>query len=610
MSTHKDQALPTIEAGDVAVHGETAANNDVVSGAEATPAGEKPQQACGTDETTLLQVVKNRHIASSATDGMLRLNPFVGFSREDISAAAKTITGLVIKKPTVTIKHIANFIKEEARVLAGKSELIPAKEDRRFADPTWSENPLYRRGLQTYLAAHKELNDWVDYLDLDHQDAERVRFVLSLITEALAPSNWIFNPTALKRLRETGGASAVRGIRHFVDDIRHNGALPSLTKREAFKIGQDLANTPGAVVYRNEVFELIQYAPRTEKVYRRPFLMVPPQINKFYLYDLSPKKSLIRYGLENGLQMFAISWRNPTSAQRNWNLDTYVEAVEEAIDVTRAITASKDCNLLGGCAGGLTAVALVGHLAARGERKVNTLALMMTQLDMSAETPLGLFVTNATIEAAKRYSAKQGVLEGAEMARIFAWLRPNDLIWNYWVNNYLLGNEPPAFDVLAWNADNTRLSAAFHGDLLDVIKDNSLVKGKLVVRGTPIDLSKITCELFWLAGITDHITPWQACYTSSRYLGGQCEFVLSSGGHLQSMLSAPGNPKAGFHINPQRPSDPDAWLAGGAEHSGSWWEHWRTWIRKRSGTTKKAPAMVGNADYPQLHEAPGTYIHE
>ncbi len=640
MPTHKDPALPKVESSDINAPEDTVTAADTASAAEATPDAQQPPVDSGEEATLkqileavkhseltahellqavkhseltaeeVLEAVKTRHIASSATDGMLGPNPFVGFSREDVSAAAKTITRLVIKKPVVTIKHIANFIKEEARVLAGKSELIADKEDRRFADPTWSENPLYKRGLQTYLAAHKELNEWVDSIDLKHQDAERVRFVLSLVTEGLAPSNWIFNPAALKRLLETGGASAIHGIRHFIDDLKHNGGMPSLAKRDAFKVGKDLANTPGAVVFRNEVCELIQYTPRTEKVYRRPFLMVPPEINKFYLYDLSPKKSFIRYGLDNGLQMFAISWRNPTAAQRDWNLDTYVQAVEEAIDVTRAITASEDCNLLGGCAGGITTVSLVGHLASRGERKVNALILMVTLLDMSAETQLGLFATETTIEAAKRHSAKQGVLEGGEMARVFAWLRPNDLIWNYWVNNYLLGNEPPAFDVLAWNADTTRLPAAFHGDLLDVIKDNSLVKGKLVVRGTPIDLSKITCDLFWVAGITDHITPWQACYRSSKFLGGQCEFVLSTGGHIQSMLSAPGHPKTSFYTNSQHPAEPEIWLGGATEQTGSWWEHWRTWIKKRSGTTKKAPAALGNSDYPPLQEAPGTYIYE
>lgn len=558
----------------------------------------------------LLNAVKSRQVATSATDSALGPNPFVGFRGKDIGDTTRMLIKQAVTNPVTTVKHLARFTTAEVRVLRGKSALTPAKGDRRFTDPTWSENPLYRRGLQTYLAIHQELERWVDDTMVDQRDAERARFVLSLITEALAPSNWVFNPAALKRLLETGGASAVRGIRHLLSDIRHNGFMPSMTDKNAFKVGENLANTPGAVVFRHEMFELIQYAPRAEKVFRRPFLFVPPQINKFYLYDLAPKKSLIRYALDNGLQVFAISWRNPTPEHRHWGIDHYVQAIDEAIDVIRDITASEDCNILGGCAGGITTTSLLAYLTEQGVHKVNSQTLLVTLLDMSAETQLGLFATEEAIEAAKRHSAKKGVLEGGEMARVFAWLRPNDLIWNYWVNNYLVGNEPPAFDILFWNADTTRLPAAFHADLLTVVKENSLVRpGALTVLGTPVDLAKINCDIFWMAGYTDHITPWDACYQSVRLLGGECEFVLSSGGHIQSMLSAPGNPKNSFFTNPQRPTDPEVWLAGALEHQGSWWEHWRTWIIQRSGNQKKAPPKLGNTRYPPLQDAPGTYIY-
>jgi len=559
----------------------------------------------------LLQAIKSRQVVHSATDGMLGPNPFVGLSRKDMGATVKMIAREALTKSKLTLSHLVNFAREEFNILKGESELTPDKDDNRFADPTWTENPLYRRGLQTYLAVRNGLNEWIADTGLNRADAERARFILSLATEALAPSNWLTNPAALKRFLETGGANAVRGIGNLIHDIRYNNAMPSMANRRAFTVGKDLANTPGAVVFRSEVCELLQYTPRTERVHTRPFLFVPPQINKFYLYDLSSNKSLIRYALDHGLQVFAISWRNPTPAQRDWGLDTYVAAVEEAIDVLCDITGSPNCNILGGCAGGMTTTALLGYLAARGEHKVNALALMVTMFDMSVESQLGLFATEEALDEARAHSARKGVLDGGEMARVFAWMRPNDLIWNYWVNNYLLGNDPPAFDVLAWNADTTRLPARFHGDLLNIIKHNAYMQpGLLKVRGLPLDVSQIDCDVFWMAGTTDHITPWPACYQSSRLISGRCEFVLSTGGHIQSMLSAPGGRKAEFYTNPERPEDPEQWLAGATRHEGSWWRHWRTWILRRSGPLKEAPPDLGHADYPPIVAAPGTYLFE
>ncbi|MEE4376562.1 MAG: alpha/beta fold hydrolase, partial [Candidatus Competibacteraceae bacterium] len=402
----------------------------------------------GLTDEQLLQAVEGRQISANATDGVLGPNPFVGIRLQDIGATAGTILKQAVKQPLTAARHLAGFARQEWQVIKGESDLRPAPSDHRFSDPTWNENPLYRRFMQSYLAVRQELDEWVDATGLEHRDAERVRFALSLVTEALAPSNWIIHPAALKRLLETGGASAVRGVQQLIDDLRHNNGMPSMADRTAFKVGEDLANTPGSVVFRNEVCELIQYNPRSAKVYRRPFLFIPPQINKFYLYDLSPKKSLIRYALEQGLQVFAISWRNPTPDQWDWGLETYIQALDEAIDALCEITASPDCNVLGGCAGGITVTTLLAHLAARNKPKVNALTLMVTLFDMSAETQLGMFANPSTIAAAKKHSAKHGVLGGSEMAQVFAWLRPNDLVWNYWINNYLLGNPPPVFDVL------------------------------------------------------------------------------------------------------------------------------------------------------------------
>ncbi len=381
--------------------------------------------------------------------------------------------------------------------------------------------------------------------------------------------------------------------------------------KKAFKVGENLAQTPGAVVYRNDMFELIQYQPATEDVYERPLLIVPPQINRFYVFDLSPEKSLVKYAVEQGIQVFIISWRNPTPAQRDWGLETYVSVLEHAIDLVCKLTDSPDCNLLGACSGGITALTLLGNLAARKQCKVNATTLLVSVFDTSSQTMLNLFASEATIEAARRYSNHRGVLDGKDLERAFAWMRPNDLIWNYWINNYLLGNEPPALDILYWNSDTTRLAAKFHSDLLTFFERNPLVKpGALVALGTPIDLSQIGTDFYVVAGVTDHITPWKACYQSSQLLGGNVEFILSNSGHIQSILNPPGNPKATFFTNSARPADADEWLAQSNQQSGSWWEHWRTWIMEHSADTKAAPQSPGNQDYPPIGKAPGSYVHE
>jgi polyhydroxyalkanoate synthase len=391
----------------------------------------------------------------------------------------------------------------------------------------------------------------------------------------------------------------------------NTGGMPSQVNMEAFEVGKNLATTEGAVVFRNEVLELIQYKPTTEQVHERPLLVVPPQINKFYVFDLAPEKSLARFCLRNGLQTFIVSWRNPTRMHREWGLSTYIEALKEAIDVVCSITGSKDVNTLGACSGGITVAALLGHYAALDTPKINAVTQMVSVLDFSLDTQVALFADEKTLEAAKRRSYQAGVLEGKDMAKVFAWMRPNDLIWNYWVNNYLLGNEPPVFDILYWNNDTTRLPAAFHGELVEMFKTNPMLRpNALEVCGTPIDLSKVTTDIYCVAGTTDHITPWETCYKSSLLFGSNVEFILSNSGHIQSILNPPGNPKARFSTNSERPTTAKEWLAGATKHADSWWLHWQKWIETRSGKMKKAPANLGNKAHAPGEAAPGTYVHE
>jgi len=359
--------------------------------------------------------------------------------------------------------------------------------------------------------------------------------------------------------------------------------------------------------------ELIQYRPVTEEVFERPLLIVPPQINKFYVFDLAPEKSVIRYCLEASLQTFAISWKNPSAAEQGFNLDTYVAALERAVDAMREITGSNDVNIWGSCSGGITTSAFLAHLAARDEPKVHSATVAVCLLDMAAaqNTTAGLFVTPESVAAAKHASQLAGVVEGRELARMFAWMRPNDLIWNYWVNNYLLGNAPPAFDVLYWNNDTTRLPARLHADFLDLIEANPFVNaGQLVVRGTLLDMAQVDLDSYVVAGLTDHITPWQGCYNTARLYGPRSTFVLANSGHIQSLINPPDNPKASFWAARAAPVAAQGWLERADKYNGSWWPHWRDWIKARSGELKLAPAELGSAQHSPLSAAPGLFVME
>ena len=553
----------------------------------------------------------NDDLPRQASEHTLGLNPVVGLRRKDLLTTARTVLTQAIKQPFHSAKHVAHFGLELKNVLLGKSTLVPDNDDRRFVDPAWSQNPLYRRYLQTYLAWRKELHSWIDDSNLSDQDISRGHFVINLMTEAMSPTNGAANPAAVKRFFETGGKSILDGLSHLAKDLVNNGGLPSQVNMDAFEVGKNLGTTEGAVVFRNDLLELIQYKPITEQVFERPLLVVPPQINKFYVFDLSQEKSLARFCLRNNVQTFIISWRNPTKAQREWGLSTYIDAVKEAVDVVCTITGSKDVNMLGACSGGITCTALMGHYAALGEQKVNALTLLVSVLDTTLDTQIALFVDEQTLESAKRHSYQAGVLEGKDMAKVFAWMRPNDLIWNYWVNNYLLGNEPPVFDILFWNNDTTRLPAAFHGDLIEMFKNNPLVRpNALEVSGTPIDLKQVKSDIFCLAGSNDHITPWVSCYKSARLFGGKTEFVLSNSGHIQSILNPPGNPKARYMTNPDMPDDASRWQEDATKHTDSWWLHWHAWQGERSGKLKKSPATLGNKAYPAGEASPGTYVHE
>ncbi|GAC1338527.1 MAG: class II poly(R)-hydroxyalkanoic acid synthase [Candidatus Dormibacteria bacterium] len=546
------------------------------------------------------------------TEALGAANPLIGLSRTQIAAAAGRWARHLVSEPAVALDHGFQLAGHLVRVAAGSSTVVADPKDRRFADPAFADNPLYRRLMQTYLATRTELLATVDDLSLDEKSADRARFALSLLTEALAPTNTLLgNPAAIKRAFETGGGSLVRGAVNRLSDLRANGGMPTMVDRKPFRVGETVAASAGAVVFRNDLLELIQYAPTTPTIGRRPTLLIPPQINKFYVVDLSRGRSFVEHTLARGIPFFAISWRNPTAAQRNWGLDTYLAAVLEAIEATLAVSESEDLNLMAMCAGGLTGACLLGHMAHIGDRRVRAASLIVTAIDVAVRSQMNLFASERAVNAAIRASRRRGVLRGEDLAKVFAWMRPNDLVWNYWVSNYLLGKQPPAFDVLAWNADTTNLPAKLHEEFLRMFLANPLVRpGEMTALGSPVDLGAVTCDIYALGASTDHLVPWQGAYQATQLFGGERRFVLSSSGHIQAIVNPPGNPKARYFTNEEYVPDPRQWLEGATENAGTWWDDWATWTVQRSGAQRKAPTRLGNRAHPPLVAAPGKYVHQ
>jgi polyhydroxyalkanoate synthase len=546
---------------------------------------------------------------------VLGANAFIGLTRRQMGAALGRLVGRVAVEPGVAVTTAVETARRLVEVALGRSDVAPEPSDKRFADPVWAHNPLYRRVLQAYLVERDALLGLVDEVGLDEKSRARARLALSLVTESAAPTNTLLgNPSALARAWATRGRSLVAGLRHLRHDLRHNGGMPSMVDTRPFTVGGNLAVTPGEVIHRSELFELIQFAPLGPRTFTRPLVAIPPQINKYYISDLAPGRSFVEHTVAAGIPYFAMSWRNPTAAQRHWDLGSYVAACREALEVAADVGGTGDVNVAGMCAGGITLACLLGHLAATGDERVRSATFLVAGLDTSGDSTVGLLSSKASLDAARARSQRKGVLDGRDLGRMFAWLRPNDLVWNYWVNNYLLGQNPPAFDILYWNADTTNLPAALHSDFLDLISSNGLTEPDAVeVLGTPIDLGKVTCDAYVVAGATDHIIPWGDAYRTTQLLGGDSEFVLGSSGHIQAIVNPPGNKRSTFLTRPATlgppPPDPHEWRAGATTNEGSWWDHWLRWLGERSGDQRPAPAELGNRRHPPIEAAPGRYVH-
>ena len=544
-------------------------------------------------------------LLTDAATGMLRrVNP--GGSGLRLAAA-------LAGRPRLVAGRGRQLLGELARVAVGSSQVAPARRDRRFADPGWTGNPLLRRAMQAYLAGAQTAEGLVAEAGLDEKDSERIGFVLTNLIDALAPSNNpLLNPAAAKAAIDTGGGSALRGLRHFLADMAVPPRVPTMVEPDAFEVGVDLAVTPGAVVLRTPVFELIQYRPVTPAVRQVPLLIVPPVINKFYVMDLAPGRSMVEYLVGRGLQVFMISWRNPDARHAKWDLDTYGAAILDAMDAAARITGSEQTVLAGACSGGIVAAMVAAHLAHTGQQdRIAAATLMVTVLDQAHAGVASAVIDERTARLAAASSRARGYLDGRSLAEVFAWLRPNDLIWNYWVNNYLLGRKPPPFDILFWNADTTRMTAGLHQDFLRLGAANALVTpGGATMLGSPVDLAAVDRDTYLVAGITDHICPWQSCYRSTQLFSGRQRFVLSTSGHIAAMVNPPGNAKASYQLAKDCPEDPQQWLRLAQTCHGSWWPDYADWLAERCGDEQPAPAELGGGGLEPICEAPGTYVYD
>src|SRR5579875_2685911 len=518
------------------------------------------------------------------------------------------------KQPGAVSSRAGTLARELGSIVVGRSHRAPARADKRFSDPAWQGNPLLHRIMQTYLATAETAEGLLADAGLDWRDDDKMRFVVSNLVEFLAPSNNpLISPLGWKALIDTGGLSAVRGARAFTRDILSKPRVPAMVEPDAFAVGETVATTKGAVVAQTSVFELIQYAPQTPTVHTVPLLIVPPVINKYYIIDIAPGHSMIEYFVAQGQQVFTISWRNPQARHRDWGFDAYGAAIIEAMDAVQKIAGTDSTHLLATCSGGILAAMTAAHLAEIGDAdRIAGLALAVTVLDQTRAGFASAMMSERAAQAAIRTSAKKGYLDGRAMAEMFAWLRPTDLVWRYWVNNYVQGRPPAPFDVLFWNADTTRMTAALHRDLVLMGLNNALVApGAVGMLGSPVDLSQITADAYVIGGLTDHICPWQATYRSARLLGSKDNrYVLSTSGHIAALVNPPGNPKASFRAGPVDVDDPGQWLESAPKSADSWWPDYVSWLAERSGPEVEAPKTFGEEGLPPLGPAPGNYVME
>jgi polyhydroxyalkanoate synthase len=490
----------------------------------------------------------------------------------------------------------------------------PARDDRRFADAAWSEHPLFDFVKQAYLLNARWLESAVRQVeDLDPETRRKVEFYTRQFIDAWSPSNFAAtNPKVLRETLDSGGENLVRGLEHLVEDLeRGRGRLAiAMTDESAFRLGENLAATPGKVVFQNELMQLIQYAPTTAAVHRRPLLIVPPWINKFYILDLKPQNSFIKWAVDQGHSLFVISWVNPDDRLSHKTFDDYMlDGPVAALDAIERATGERDANVIGYCIGGTLLACTLAWMARRNDRRVASATFFTALTDFSEAGEIKVFIDEAQVRLLEAHVARKGYLEGRHMATVFNLLRANDLIWSFVINNYLLGREPLPFDLLYWNADSTRMPAAMHSFYLrNMYLENRLVQpGGITLAGEALDLRNIDLPIYQLSTESDHIAPWTSTYALSRLVRGPYRFVLSGSGHIAGVINPPATNKYYHLVNAANPPSPAAWLAGAERRDGSWWPDWAAWVAPHGGGM--VPARVpGAGALPVIEDAPGSYV--
>ena len=490
-----------------------------------------------------------------------------------------------------------------------------ASSDRRFAAPAWAENPYASMAASAYLLNARFLMQLADAVQADEKTRARIRFAVEQWVAASAPSNYLaFNAEAQRKAIETKGESIAKGLQNLLHDLGQGHV--SMTDESRFEVGKNVATSEGAVVYENELFQLIEYKPLTDKVYERPLLLVPPCINKYYILDLQPDNSLIRYAVDQGHRTFVVSWRNPDESLGHKTWDDYIEdAVIKAIHVAQEISGADQINALGFCVGGTLLGTALAVLAARGEKPVHSLTLLTTFLDFSDTGILDVFIDEAMVKLREQQMGQGGLMAGRDLASTFSFLRPNDLVWNYVVGNYLKGETPPPFDLLYWNSDSTNLPGPFYAWYLrNTYLENNLPKpGKLTVCGQKVDLRKLDLPVYIYGSREDHIVPIGGAYASTQLLPGKKRFVMGASGHIAGVINPPEKKKRSHWIRKdgKLPKTLDAWLEGAEEHAGSWWPDWAAWLQAQAGKQIAAPKKYGKGSkYKAIEAAPGRYVKQ
>ncbi len=502
------------------------------------------------------------------------------------------------------------------RMMGGQADpvAVPAKGDKRFRHEDWHEHFLFDYIKQSYLITARWLHDQVASVEgLDEQTKKKVDFFTRQYIDALAPSNFaLTNPEVFRETIASGGQNLVRGLNNLLDDIERGGGQLkiSMTDDKAFELGVNIATTPGKVVFQTDLMQLIQYEPATKKTWKRPLLVIPPWINKYYILDLREKNSFLRWAVAEGMTVFVVSWVNPDEKLAHKNFEDYLsEGMLAALDAVLKATGEPDVNAVGYCLGGTLLAATLGYLAANKEEKRVASATFMTSLiDFTAAGELEVFIDEAQVAALERRMSERGYLEGSEMARTFNMLRANDLIWSFVINNYLLGRDPFPFDLLHWNSDSTRMPAAMHSYYLRNMYLRNLLRepGALTLAGAKIDLTKVTTPSYFVSAIEDHIAPWKTTYAGPATMKGKSRFVLSGSGHIAGIVNPPAANKYGYWTNPAAAPTPQAWFDGATQHEGSWWNDWRKWIAPHLG--REVPARVpGKGKLKVIEAAPGSY---